>query len=46
MLCCPHQAKKKLEELGPIPDHTAEINQITQQQNELRDQVRVLASLF
>lgn len=50
VLCCPccstlllHQAKKKLDELGPIPDHTAEINQITQQQNELRDQVRAVA---
>lgn len=38
----PPQAKKKLDELGPIPDHTAEINQITQQQNELRDQVRAV----
>lgn len=51
VLCCPccstlllHQAKKKLDELGPIPDYTAEIKQITQQQNELRDQVRAVVA--
>lgn len=41
MMCvhCYLQVQAKIEELGPIPDHSAEIQQLTNQQLELGEQV-------